>query len=178
MIEIIDDYFPNWMVQDVAEWLTDYCPLYYNNAPYGDYNKSRFLGNTVIRDNEFTDTSPWYWFFAYINECVIKDIATRPPCSHIHRLLVNGQTPDMISEFHTDHDVPATSIIYHAYGKDGDTEFANGKVIPFKQGRMVVFDSSLHHRGNPPSKGMRLSLGIIAPHKGVHVNTTDPWTNA
>jgi hypothetical protein len=33
-IRVIDDYFPQWMVKDVGEWVTDYCPLYYNNAPY------------------------------------------------------------------------------------------------------------------------------------------------
>ena len=33
-IKVIDGYFPDWMIDDVATWLTDYCPLYYNNAPY------------------------------------------------------------------------------------------------------------------------------------------------
>ena len=36
-VNVIDGYFPDWIVDDVAQWLTEYCPLYYNNAPYGDY---------------------------------------------------------------------------------------------------------------------------------------------
>ena len=162
-IRVIDDYFPQWMVKDVGEWVTDYCPLYYNNAPYGDYKQSRFMGNTVIRDNAFTDTSPWYWFFAYLNECIIKDICKDTPISHIHRVLVNGQSPDMVSEMHTDHDRKATSVVYHAFGDSGDTIFETGERVEFKQGRLIVFDSSIKHMGTPPASGFRVTLGVIAP---------------
>ena len=164
-IKVIDGYFPDWMIDDVATWLTDYCPLYYNNAPYGDYNESRFMGNTVIRNNEFTDPSPWYWFFAYLNECIQKDICKDKDISHIHRLLVNAQSPDMTSQMHTDHDKDATSIIYHAFGESGDTVFEDGSKVCFRKGRMIVFDSKIKHMGKPPKDGMRISLGVIAPHR-------------
>ena len=66
-VNVIDGYFPDWIVDDVAQWLTEYCPLYYNNAPYGDYKDTRFWGNTVIRDDNFTETSPYYWFLSLIH---------------------------------------------------------------------------------------------------------------
>lgn len=166
-VKVIDGYFPDWIVDDVAQWLTEYCPMYYNNAPYGDYKQTRFWGNTVIRDDNFSDTSPYYWFFSYFCECIKKDICRDKPISHIHRLLVNAQSPDMESQLHDDRHIPATSVIYHAFGESGDTEFATGDRVRFRQGRIIVFDSSLIHKGNPPyvHDRMRISLGAIADHK-------------
>ena len=165
-VNVIDGYFPDWIVDDVANWLTDYCPMYYNNAPYGDASSSRFWGNTVIRNDDFTDTSPYYWFFSYLCECVKKDICNDKPISHIHRLLVNAQSSDMQSEFHDDRHISATSVIYHAFGESGDTEFASGDRVRFRQGRLIVFDSKIKHKGNPPyvHDKMRISLGVIADH--------------
>ena len=33
-VNVIDGYFPDWIVDDVAQWLTEYCPLYYNCLLY------------------------------------------------------------------------------------------------------------------------------------------------
>lgn len=169
-VRVIDNYFPDWLVDSFGTWLVEYCPLFYNNTPYGDYNKARFFGNTVIRDNEFTDTTPWHYFYAYLNECIMHDIGKDLPLSHIHRVLVNAQCPGQTSQTHTDHDIPATSIIYHAYGKSGATTFKTGEKVEFKKGRLVLFDSFLEHDGEPPNEDIRISLGIIAPHKGVHLS--------
>ena len=167
-IKVIDGYFPDWLIDDVGEYLSTDFPYFYNNTPYGDYSKARFWGNTVIRDNEFTPETPWYWFFAYFNECILKDICKDLPLSHIHRLLVNAQNPGHESQMHTDFNHKATSIIYHAYGDDGSTVFEDGTEVPFKQGRLVIFDSRIVHDGNPPTNDIRITLGAIAPHKGVH----------
>ena len=64
-ITVIDDYFPSWMVRDVGNYLSTDFPFFYNNTPYGDYSKARFWGNTVIRNNEFTEETPWYWSVSY-----------------------------------------------------------------------------------------------------------------
>ena len=64
-IKVIDGYFPDWIVDDVGDYLSTDFPFFYNNTPYGDYSKARFWGKTVIRDNEFTNETPWYWFFAW-----------------------------------------------------------------------------------------------------------------
>jgi hypothetical protein len=166
-IRVIDGYFPDWVVEDVGNYLSTDFPFYYNNTPYGDYSKARFWGNTVIRDNEFTSETPWYWFFAYFNECIMKDICKDLPLTHIHRLLVNAQNPGHVSQTHTDFNRPATSIIYHAYGEDGCTTFAKGEKVDFQMGRIIVFDSLMEHDGEPPTNDIRISLGAIAPHSGV-----------
>ena len=166
-VTVIDDYFPSWMVRDVGNYLSTDFPFFYNNTPYGDYSKARFWGNTVIRNNEFTEETPWYWFFAYFNECIIKDVCADLPLSHVHRLLVNAQNPGHVSQTHTDFNHAATSIIYHAYGDSGCTTFATGEKVEFKQGRIIYFDSRLEHDGDPPLKDIRISLGAICPHLGV-----------
>ena len=71
----------------------------------------------------------------------------------------------MTSQMHTDHDKNATSIIYHAFGESGDTVFEDGSKVCFRKGRMIVFDSKIKHMGKPPKSGMRISLGVIAPHR-------------
>ena len=168
-IKVIDGYFPDWIVDDVGDYLSTDFPFFYNNTPYGDYSKARFWGNTVIRDNEFTNETPWYWFFAYFNQCIMKDICKDLPLTHVHRLLVNAQNPGHTSQTHTDFNRPATSVIYHAYGEDGDTTFANGERVAFKRGRIIVFSSLLEHDGEPPTNDIRISLGAICPHQGVHI---------
>ena len=168
-VKVIDGYFPDWLIEDVGNYLSTDFPMYYNNTPYGDYKKARFWGNTVIRDNEFTGETPWYWFFAYLNECIMKDICKDLPLSHIHRVLVNAQHPHQVSQTHTDFNHKATSIIYHAYGQSGDTTFADGHRVPFKEGRLVIFDSQKEHDGEPPNEDIRITLGVIAPHKGVSI---------
>ena len=168
-VKVVDGYFPDWMIEDVRNYLATDFPYFYNNTPYGDYSKARFWGNTVIRDNSFTEETPWYWFFAYFNECMIKDVCKHLPLSHVHRLLVNAQNPGHGSQTHTDFNYAATSIIYHAYGDSGATTFANGKKVEFRQGRIIYFDSRLEHDGDPPTSDIRISLGAICPHVGVQL---------
>ena len=50
-----------------------------------------------------------------------------------------------------------------------DTTFANGERVAFKRGRIIVFSSLLEHDGEPPTNDIRISLGAICPHQGVHI---------
>lgn len=166
-IKVIDGYFPDWIVDDVGDYLSTDFPFFYNNTPYGDYSKARFWGNTVIRDNEFTNETPWYWFFAYFNQCIMKDICKDLPLTHVHRLLVNAQNPGQTSQTHTDFNRPATSITILTICMVDDTR---SRTIEVKRGRIIVFDSLLEHDGEPPTNDIRISLGAICPHRGVHIS--------
>ena len=52
------------------------------------------------------------------------------------------------------------SVIYHAHGSSGDTVVGVDR-IPFKEGRLVIFDSYEKHRGEAPDEGYRVSLGMM-----------------
>ena len=54
------------------------------------------------------------------------------------------------------------------HGNSGATVFVNNEDediqrVEFKEGRMVIFNSMLWHRGEGPSEGYRVSLGAIYP---------------
>ena len=59
-VKVIDGYFPDWLIEDVGKYLSTDFPMYYNNTPT-EY-ESKFWGNTVIRDNEFTGETPCIGF--------------------------------------------------------------------------------------------------------------------
>ena len=167
MYRVIDDYFPQWMVDEFAQWVTNECPLYYNNTPHGNYEEARFFGNTIVwNDNPSNDVNP-HWFVSYLCDAVKKDICKDVPILHIMRVLVNAQFPGEDAPTHVDADDPATSIIYHAWGDSGDTVI-DGDTIEFKQGRLIIFDARTPHYGKGPDKGVRFSLGLVAPHVGAY----------
>ena len=59
------------------------------------------------------------------------------------------------------------SAIYMAHGNSGDTVVLNEdnteNIIPFKEGRIVTFNSNIIHRGESPKDGYRVSLGFVYP---------------
>ena len=167
MYRVIDNYFPQWMVDEFAQWVTNDCPLYYTNTPHGNYEEARFFGNTIVwNDNPsgLNGATP-HWFVSYLCDAVKKDICKDSPFAYIMRVLVNAQFPGEDAPTHTDYDGPSTTVIYHAWGENGDTVI-DGEVVEFKQGRLIIFDSRIPHYAKGPDKGVRFSLGLVLPHHG------------
>jgi len=86
----------------------------------------------------------------------------------LHRILVNGQLPDMIAAPHVDWNSPdmATMVYYVSNSTGGGTQMfdANGNkadFVDFKQGRSIFFPSMFLHEGVAPTTGWRISLGIM-----------------
>ena len=94
---------------------------------------------------------------------------------HLDRCLLNCQTPGQHAQMHTDaclpDDSPYTfgnrlSGIYQVVG-DGDTVFYRDDTsemerVPFRPGRLIIFDSLIWHQGEPPvHEPIRYSLGYI-----------------
>jgi hypothetical protein len=91
----------------------------------------------------------------------VKDIV-------LHRILVNGQLPNMIAAPHVDWEGPdmATMVYYVSNSQGGGTQMfdADGNTadfVDFKQGRSIFFPSMFLHEGVAPTTGWRISLGIM-----------------
>ena len=54
MTRVIDNYFPDWMVDMIAMDLES-IPVKYTNSPYADFKKSRFFGSMLMLDDKFQD---------------------------------------------------------------------------------------------------------------------------
>ena len=86
----------------------------------------------------------------------------------LHRILVNGQLPEMVAAPHVDWDSEdmATMIYYVSNSNGGGTQLYNQEknkidFVDFKQGRCVFFPSMMLHEGVAPTTGWRISLGIM-----------------
>lgn len=165
-IRVIDDYFPSWIVDQVSVEST-LIPVSYSNSPYADYNSARFFGTNLIKDDNWL-VSPW-WFVTYLNLCIKNDICAEYNIKHCSRVLLNGQAPGQHGCNHADADYDCyLSVLYHAHGDSGDTVFVNSsdedvKRVSFKRGRLIIFNSSIWHRGEAPEHGYRTSLGCVYP---------------
>ena len=77
--------------------------------------------------------------------------------------------PGQDGQNHCDSDYDTyLTVIYMGHGNSGATVFVNSidediQRVEFKEGRIVVFNSSLWHRGEGPSSGYRVSLGAVYP---------------
>ena len=166
---VIDDHFPEWMVNIAAEE-SKYIPVVYNNSPTANFDSARFFGNMLISDNKWTadGADPW-WFIDYLINTIKYEICPDDHITHCQRVLLNGQAAGMKSENHCDADFDTfLSVIYHLDGTSGDTVFVNSanndvERVSFKRGRLVLFNSILWHRGDPPDDGYRTSLGCVFP---------------
>ena len=167
---IIDNHFPDWMVNVVAEE-SKYIPVIYNNSPTANYNSARFFGNMLISDGKWSadgDVQPW-WFVDYLINTIRYEICPDDNITHCRRVLLNGQAAGMKSQNHCDADFDTfLSVIYHLDGESGDTVFVNNadndvQRVSFKRGRLILFNSILWHRGDPPDDGYRTSLGCVFP---------------
>ena len=161
MIEVIDNYFPDWLVQNVSQDLKLYPVTYNNSSPHYTSNDITFFGNTLMVDDNFTDKS--WWFINYFNQCIYNDICKKYNINHCVRILLNAQLPNLNGTFHRDADNDNyLSVIYMGHGISGDTVFEAEKVS-FKEGRLVIFNSNTLHRGDAPTEGYRVSLGAVYP---------------
>ena len=162
LIKVIDDRYPTWMNREASQRLLEY-PVRFTNSPYGEHNKSRFFGAMLVAGGEWIG-SERDWFVEYMNADICHDVL---PDHTLWRTLLNFQTPQLKSQEHTDADeVGPMSVVYMLEGYEGDLVFvdnANEQLhkIPFRENRMVIFPSHLHHFGNPPNSGVRLTLGSI-----------------
>ena len=171
MTKVIDNYFPDWMVDMIAMDL-ETIPVKYSNSPYADFEKSRFFGSMLMLDDKFMDL-PYYWFVDYFNRCMYNDVCKEYNLSHCHRVLLNGQLPNQIGCNHTDADSEDyLTVLYHGSGTSGDTVMVDKEGndierISFKRGRLIIFNSSHWHRGECPDEGYRVSLGAVYPLKPI-----------
>jgi len=167
---VVDDYFPDWQVERVSDFLK-LMPVVYSNTSEFDYTKTRFFGTMLMEmDNWVAHPFPPYWFVDYFNMCIINDILKDRDIQHCHRMLLNGQVPGLDGANHQDDPEVGRfmSVIYHASGDSGDTvcvtpEGEEIDRVTFKPGRIVIFPSEIWHRGDSPSQGYRVSLGCMYP---------------
>ena len=163
MIEVIDNYFPDWLVKNVSQDLELYPVTYTNSSNLNGFEyPTTFFGNTLLVDDNLTGNNNW-WFISYFNQCIYNDICKKYNINHCVRILLNGQVPTLNGTFHRDADNKEyLSVIYMGHGTSGDTVFETEKVS-FKEGRLVIFNANTLHRGDAPTEGYRVSLGAVYP---------------
>lgn len=167
---IVDNYFPQWMVDKVAaESLL--IPVTFTNSPYGEYEVSRFFGQNLMEDEVWIAPCPPHWFVDYCHLTVCNEILLDYKIQKMDRCLLNCQTPGQYAQKHVDWNPRFTgnnrvSGIYYIRG-DGDTDFydSDGEKYTVENipGRMVFFDSSdIYHEGKSPTVDpIRYSLGYV-----------------
>tara|TARA_X000000368_G_scaffold372748_1_gene323292 strand:- start:1399 stop:1935 length:537 start_codon:yes stop_codon:yes gene_type:complete len=160
LIEVVSGLFPDWLVDQTAQKLSEY-PIRWTNSPYACYDKARFFGTMVVRNGEFIGAED-SWFIKYFNAMMEHRLQ-----AHTLRTLLNVQFNNMDSQIHNDGDVNSlVSVVYHVAGTDGDTVFYNSaneeiKRVPFNMGQAIIFPSHIYHMGLPPKSGIRVTLGSI-----------------
>ena len=159
---VIDGYFKPWIVDAVSGYYEHY-PVTFSNSSKATYKEgSRFFG-TIIMEHETWKVPQELnsWFNHLLRGSIINDIL-KDKVSQCDRILVNGQVSGLKGVDHTDHDAPneKITVIYMAHGNSGSTRVGDEE-IPFKEGRIVMFDSNKIHRGDAPNSGYRVSLGCV-----------------
>ena len=165
-MQIVDNYFPQWMVDKVLAEIP-LIPVSYTNSPYGEYDKSRFFGQQLMEKEQWVAPIAPHWFVDYLHMAVCNDICKEYEINHLDRCLLNCQTPGQEAQIHTDSNSNVRiSGIYHVMG-DGDTVFYTTDKektvsVKFVPGRLVLFNSTIWHQGLPPvDSPIRYSLGYI-----------------
>ena len=49
---VVDNYFPDWIVERVSKDL-EYFPVTYTNSPYRDFKRCRFFGNMLMEEDQW-----------------------------------------------------------------------------------------------------------------------------
>ena len=49
MIEVVSGLFDDWLVDSVANRLSEY-PVRWTNSPYADYDRARFFGTMIVQN--------------------------------------------------------------------------------------------------------------------------------
>jgi len=129
-----------------------------NTTDYPQFTKVIFDGRYLVMDDVFF---PWVYYLLHVNKLSNY---------FIDRIKINmnfpfpNNTKENYGPPHTDLDLPnpdlpgakeAISIIYYINNADGDTVFFNKKLKEIKrvsprQGRAVIFNSSMNHAGSCP----------------------------
>ena len=177
--KVIDDYFPEWIVDQVSQFFEGFPVSYSNSSKLSYAEGSRFFGNMIMAGDEWTIPQHLQsWFIPYLTGSLINDIL-KGKATNVHRVLVNGQVKGLDGVQHKDDEVKGDggmiSVIYHAHGSSGDTVVGVDR-IPFKEGRMVIFDSYEDHRGEAPTEGYRVSLGMMFSYVWKNDVTVDKET--
>ena len=160
LVEVVSGLFPDWMVDNVANRLSEY-PVRWTNSPYACYDNARFFGTMIVQEGHYVGYER-EWFIEYFNSLMEHRLGAKTM-----RTLLNMQFDNMQSQIHNDGDMPnLVSVVYHAAGESGDTVFynnANEEVerVPFHMGQTLIFPSHMYHMGLPPKSGIRVSLGSI-----------------
>jgi len=174
--KVIDDYFPEWIVKSMSAYFETF-PVSWSNSSRETYKEGgRFFGNMCIQHEEWTIPEDLrIWFFQYLNGCVMNDLL-KGQVTNVNRVLVNGQVKGQDGVNHKDcdsKDEGYKTLIYHAHGHEGDTVIGVDRV-PFKEGRIVIFDSYETHRGEAPKdNSYRVSLGCIYSYVEANDMTVD-----
>lgn len=161
MIIIKDKLFPQWLEQSAAEQFYRF-PLEYGHRTL-DTN-SAFFGRTLYnRATGVALAAPYLvdavcdWIrFEHAQELGYE-------FDYIERVVVNAQTPDQWPGRHCDydHDPNLRTVVYFISGKDGDLMFYSpAETVEFRTNRLVSFPSAREHEAEPPTEGLRLTLGI------------------
>jgi hypothetical protein len=75
---------------------------------------------------------------------------------HLLRFYTNLQFSNMTANTHVD-DGQITCLLM----LEGEGDFELGQeVIPFKENRLILFNSKIPHRGRSPTKGYRITLAF------------------
>ena len=170
--KVIDDYFPQWMIDKVSDYMTR-VPVKYDNTPRKDsFNECRYMGNMLLTRNKWNSKAlPQSWFLEYLINVIKEDICKEYNITDTLRCLHNGQFPleSMNAINHRDSDDDRyITVIYMGHGKSGDTILCDNDGndlhrITFKEGRLVIFNSYQLHRGEKPNEGYRCTWGLVFP---------------
>ena len=127
--------------------LLDYCQKYFR------YDTSfRFQISNKVQENFFLMGLPPHDSLIDFIFYKIKIVSGRN--LEMLRFYTNLQFSNMFSETHTD-DGQITCLLM--VEGEGDFEFGE-QVIPFKENRLILFNSKTPHRGRSPKKGYRITL--------------------
>tara|TARA_R110000824_G_scaffold64848_2_gene169324 strand:- start:40 stop:492 length:453 start_codon:yes stop_codon:yes gene_type:complete len=127
--------------------LLDYCHKYFRNDTLFKFQRSdKSEENFFLMGLPPHDCLIDFIFFK------IKIVSQRN--LQMTRFYTNLQFSNMVSDLHTD-DGQVTCLLMIA--GEGDFELGE-QVIPFKENRLILFDSKILHRGRSPKTGYRITL--------------------
>ena len=181
-IHIIDDVFPEWML-DFFERKIKKAERWRYGIGATELEYQRFFAIWIKKPGEFREFEgrDVSGIATYVNEAftsVVKKYLPGAVVKDIHRCHFNGQIPTTYElSKHLDWEIPDMwTMLFYVTGDDGDTVFyeepkvdpETGSMNPgkeiyrakFKRGRMVFFPSYYWHAGEHPTSGLRVSLAF------------------
>ena len=160
----------NWLPKDLHEYLVNYF----------SYGVPHHFGHGSVQHPELSDKYQFYNHYFMGNPLVdylkFKILNEFDSKIEILRSYINVQHQNMESIFHKD-DGNVTILymvcgegnfqIINDYEVTGENKFSMGKINPkdmedieFENNKLIIFDAQRPHRGNPPKKGMRITLAF------------------